>query len=104
VLRARSDRVASTSPTLEQLYATGELFQMTWIVSCFFDDHSIWPMIERAFFQDAPVPADVNTHSPRRDGQFELYAAARLQMAGMPPSFGEPGIGALFQVGLLLWP
>jgi hypothetical protein len=92
VLRARSGRVVSTSPTLEQLYATGELFQMTWIVSCFFDDDNVWPMIERAFFQDVAVPADVSTHSPGRDLQFELYVAARLQMAGMPPSFAEPDI------------
>ena len=92
VLRARRDRVGSTSPTLEQLYATGELFQMTWIVSCFERSDDIWRMIERAFFRDAAVPTDVMTHSPGRDRQFELYVAARLQMAGMTPSFAEPDV------------
>jgi len=92
VLRKRRDRVPSASPTVEQLYATGELFQMTWIVSCFWRDDYMWPMIERAFFQDAAVPTDVRTHSPGRDWQFELYVAARLQMAEMAPSFCEPDI------------
>lgn len=92
VLRARSDRVPSVSPPVEQLYATGELLQMTWIVSCFVGDDRIWPMIERAFFQDVAVPADASTHSPGRDQQFELYVAARLHMAGMSPSFVEPDI------------
>jgi hypothetical protein len=92
VLRARRDHVPSNAPNQEQLYATGELFQMTWIVGCFFEDDDIWPMIERAFFQDVTVPTGVNTHSPGRDQQFELYVAARLQMAGLPASFAEPDI------------
>ena len=92
VLRARADQVPSVSSTEEQLYATGELFQMTWIVSCFLRDDHIWPMIEGAFFHDAVVPIDANTHSPGRDRQFELYVAARLQMAGMPPAFVEPDV------------
>ncbi len=100
IFQARNYGTMSAAPTQEQLYATAELFQMDWIVSCFAQDDALWPAIERAFFRDPAVPSHTNVHSPGRDLQFELYVAARLTMAGLSPVFAEPDIRA----DLVGWP
>lgn len=91
-LRARSRLKSREVPSQDEQYAFAELWQMDWIVACFQDDDAKWRLIEEAFFQDPPVPHSETVHSPGRDRQFELYVAARLQMAGLPIAFSEPDI------------
>jgi hypothetical protein len=93
-LFARSHGIPSTTATQEQLYATGELFQMEWIAACCIHDDRLRRAVEEAFFHDPAVPASASIHSPGRDLQFELYVATRLQMAGLSPTLAEPDIQA----------